>query len=427
MTKLSLRTTIAVPAALCLAFGGALLAAGPASAAPLPVITVTAPSTGSTTVVSETTTTDVVAFSGTGVPQGDSLVVKYDAGDGSDSLTATVAHFTDTAGSWKADVTFDGLAAGATHVRADLTALATDGTTVDAVGTSVFDFAVAPSAGLATATTNVSATTIDVASTTGITVSGTGFAANEPIQVGVADVAQDIQPTNTVTATADANGDYTTTLILPASTPGSTYRVGLSGATSQRFATTDVAILGDPTITAPADGSKLVGKSVTFTGTATPGSEILVILDTTADFNAALGSASTPQAMMRSAKADGKIVSPKASDPTGTFLPVGASGTWSVTADDVPAGDYTFVVISQVDDGTGAAVVNESGDPLITGAGPVEFTLAAPAVTTTAATGPTLAFTGSQDAVPATIGGGLLLLVGAGLLVVARRRRHAAE
>ncbi|RKR76418.1 hypothetical protein [Frondihabitans australicus] len=429
MKNISARTAIAVPAALCLALGGALFTAGAANAAPvpLPVFTVTTPAPGASAVPSLPDTTDVVDFAGTGAITGDTLAVSYNDGADSPVLAATVANYAVASGNWNADVTFPGLAAGTKHVSATVQEINADGTTVDASFPVTFDFAVAPSAGLAKVTTDVTATTVDDASDTGIAVSGTGFAANEPITLVVGTGTKVVTPTTAPTATADANGDYTTQLVLPADAPGGDYSVSVAGTTSVRVATADFAVLGDPGITAPTAGAKLTGKSVTFSGTATPGSEVLVILDTTADFNSQLGgSTASASRMMSAAKADSNVVEPKATDPTGTFLPVGASGTWTVTASGLPADDYTFIVVSQVDDGTGSAAVNENGDPLITIGGPVEFTLAAPAAAIVpASTGgtQTLAFTGSQDAVPATIGGGLLLLVGAGLMVVARRRR----
>ncbi len=428
MTTLSLRMAIAVPAALCLAFGGALLAAGPASAVPL-IFAVTSPT--STTPAIPASEVEAVPFSGTGLTTGDAIAVTYQGGtNGTTPEVATVtAPTNDGSGNWTASVGFPATAPGQDGITYRVTELAAGVPDTNAtVAAGTFTFATAPVLGTAELQATPSAATIEDASSTGFTVGGGEYGPSEPLTFAlVGPKGESLVPTGTIPATTNADGTFQANLIVPADAPGGDYVLKVTGTVSGQSQVAGLAILGDPTITAPADGSKLVGKSVTFTGTATPGSEILVILDTTADFNATLGSASTPQAMMRSAKADGTIVSPKASDPTGTFLPVGASGTWSVTADDVPAGDYTFIVISQVDDGTGAAVVNESSDPLITGAGPSEFTLAAPAVTTTAATGPTLAFTGSQDAVPAAIGGGLLLLVGAGLVVVARRRRHAAE
>ncbi|OIH95533.1 hypothetical protein [Curtobacterium sp. MCBA15_001] len=179
--------------------------------------------------------------------------------------------------------------------------------------------------------------------------------------------------------------------------------------------------LDTPVITSPKDGAALVGSTVTFEGTGTPGSNILVV------------AAPTDQVM---AQAQSRAAAEPA-DPTDPIV-VGADGTWSVTLAAEP-GDYTAVAQSFLLDANGDPVLDENGDPVISDpSDPVQFTLAAAAATNPVVSAPgagtgtgavtpngQLAFTGA-DLAPAGIAAGLLALAGTVLMVVARRRARMA-
>ncbi|WP_153001761.1 hypothetical protein [Curtobacterium oceanosedimentum] len=180
-------------------------------------------------------------------------------------------------------------------------------------------------------------------------------------------------------------------------------------------------VLDKPVITAPKDGATVTGPDVTFEGTGTPGSNILLVAVPTDQLNAR--AAAEP------------------ADPTDPIV-VGADGTWSVTLA-VEPGDYTAVAQGFLLDADGEPVVDADGEPVVSDpSDPVEFTVTAavaPVGTTPAAgsggagtapvaTTPTgqLAFTGA-DLAPAGIAAGLLALIGTALMVVmARRRAHSA-
>ncbi|MGU3410642.1 hypothetical protein ACLBWP_11085 [Microbacterium sp. M1A1_1b] len=172
--------------------------------------------------------------------------------------------------------------------------------------------------------------------------------------------------------------------------------------------------LDTPVITSPKDGAELVGDSVTFEGTGTPGSNILVVAAPTDQVNANARAAAEP------------------ADPTDPIV-VGTDGTWSVTLAAAP-GDYTAVAQGFLLDANGDPVLDANGDPVVSApSDPVQFTLVAAAATTPVNTGGTgtgtgavtptgqLAFTGA-DLAPAGVAAGLLALAGTALMIVARRR-----
>ena len=202
-------------------------------------------------------------------------------------------------------------------------------------------------------------------------------------------------------------GDVTVAFSLPAVT------------TTPTPTPTPTPTLATPVITSPKDGAKLVGSTVTFTGTGTPGSNILLVAAPTDQVNAKARAAAEPN------------------DPTDPIV-VGANGTWTVTLAAKP-GDYTAVAQAFLLDADGEPVLDAAGDPVVSDPStPVEFTLTAAVATGTTPVGtgtgttpngagtttPTgqLAFTGA-DVAPAAITGGLLALAGTVLTVVLARRR----
>lgn len=297
--------------------------------------------------------------------------------------------------------------------------------------TRTVTFAKAPNPGAPTASVIPIVTTLDKATVQGLQLNASNFTPGEPLTVTMKDVTsgRTVAITQSSAApAADTAGALTEQLTLPASTTGYDFEVTVTGTTSGDTAVAPVALLGDPTITAPTEAEKLVGSTVTFSGTGTPGSNIVLVYGPTAEIKAQLEKTETA---MKRAQA-GTRLAPKASapqassptDPAAATDPiiVGTDGTWSVTLKAEP-GAYTVLAAGALLDADGNVLLDQDGDPLITNpTTPVDFTLAA-AVTTTSSTGQTLAFTGSSDALPAGIGGGVLLLAGLALTIAARRRR----
>lgn len=195
-----------------------------------------------------------------------------------------------------------------------------------------------------------------------------------------------------------------------------TVRFSLPAATTPP--TTPIA-LDTPVITSPENGAEVVGSQVTFEGTGTPGSNILLLAVPTDQVTPTARAAAQP------------------ADPTDPIV-VGTDGTWAVTLAAAP-GDYTAAATSFLLGADGQPVLDTNGDPVVSAPSePVEFTVTAtPAAgttpvgsgTTPVATGtgtvtPTgeLAFTGA-DITPAAVIAGLLMLAGAALTVVMARRR----
>jgi hypothetical protein len=186
-------------------------------------------------------------------------------------------------------------------------------------------------------------------------------------------------------------------------------------------ATAPTQTIATPKITSPTNGAKLTGSQVTFTGTGTPGANIIVAVVPTSEVQTLEDQAA---ASMKSAMR----VAPRAATPADPEDPivVNAQGIWSVTLALKP-GDYTAEAASVLLDANGDPVVGTDGSPVVAGpSNDVEFVLAA--AVTTAATGTTsdpgsLAFTGSNAAPEAGIAAALLAL-GGGLMAAARRRRR---
>ncbi|GGF35829.1 LPXTG cell wall anchor domain-containing protein [Subtercola lobariae] len=185
------------------------------------------------------------------------------------------------------------------------------------------------------------------------------------------------------------------------------------GTVIRSFTLPAPALFPAPVITSPTNGQALTGSTVTFTGTGKPGANIALIIAPTAALKA--------QAKAKAAPA--KPTDPIVVDPT--------SGIWTVTLALQP-NDYTAVAteVTLDSDGNLIAIISEPSAP-------VEFTLAAAAVTpvvvvtpttptTTAATSAsgTLAETGLDATALAGLSA-LLLLAGA-VLVLVRRKRHTS-
>ncbi|AMM22602.1 hypothetical protein AX769_20890 (plasmid) [Frondihabitans sp. PAMC 28766] len=193
--------------------------------------------------------------------------------------------------------------------------------------------------------------------------------------------------------------------------------------------TAPVPTIATPVITSPKTGAKITGDQVTFTGTGTPGANIVVAVVPTADVKAA--------AIQRLAAPAAATPAATPADPAAPIV-VNAKGVWSVTVALTP-NDYTAEAASFLLAADGTPVVDANGDPVVAGpSNDVEFTLAA--AVTTAATGPTtpiatataasasadgssLAFTGSNPA-PAVGFAGILLALGGAFAFIARRRRR---
>lgn len=403
------------------------LAVAPNSLAPF---SVTKPVSNSTTPVESTTPT----FAGTG-QAGDTITITYGARAAKTGVAATTVVKDDN--TWSTTTDFSQLEPGATDGSALVTETTPAGTVVPGADRARINF-VFPTAPVAAVPASIAVTptktTVLKASTTGIAVSAEGFSPDEQVVVAVTDAKGTAIPLAgdrpAQTFASDTDGSYDDTLLLPANVVGGTYTVTVKGVRSGVAVKTSFYALGAPTITSPTNGQKLVGSTVTFSGTGTPGSDIGVIALTTKAYKAALAQEKATAA--KSPAAASRLASPRAgtaanpADPTARII-VGANGRWSVTVAAKP-GDYTAVAVAALLDANGDPVVDAAGTPIAAGpSAPVEFVLSA-AVITPAAAGvagdgtTTLAYTGSNTA-PLAISGSLVLLVGAGLMVAARRRR----
>ena len=272
----------------------------------------------------------------------------------------------------------------------------------------------------------------DTAATRTVTFSGTGTAGSRVsldgdfpfVQATVADdgawsvdvtFAEDAATAQSVRLTqvtgGVGTGDVTVRFSLPAATTPPTTPP-----------TTPIA-LDTPVITTPENGAEVVGSQVTFEGTGTPGSNILLVAVPTDQVTPTARAAAQP------------------ADPTDPIV-VGTDGTWSVTLAAAP-GDYTAAATSFLLGADGQPVLDANGDPVVSAPSePVEFTVTAtpaagttpvgtgtgsgtaPVATGTGTVTPTgeLAFTGA-DITPAAVIAGLLMLAGTALTVVMARRR----
>lgn len=185
--------------------------------------------------------------------------------------------------------------------------------------------------------------------------------------------------------------------------------------------TTPDVTLDAPVITSPTEGQVVVGDQVTFEGTGTPGSNILLAVvptDQLDELEAAEGD-------------DTMAAAAEPADPTDPIV-VDADGNWTVTLALTPD-DYTAAAVAFLLDETGAPVLDAAGQPVISDpSADVAFSLVAAVVpagtpATPIATGTTgLAYTGSEGTEAAIGIGAAVLLLGATLMVLARRRAKLA-
>ncbi|BDZ47933.1 hypothetical protein GCM10025867_01740 [Frondihabitans sucicola] len=382
--------------------------------------------------VPSTTTTPV--FSGTGTP-GSTVEIAY-IGAGKKVFTAGSATV-GTDGTWTITTSFADLGPGIT--KAVLTVDELDATGAPVSGATpvirLVSFTRPPvQAQGESIVLTPDYPTVDGASTIGIGLATTGFAADESLVVTVTgpNGKAAVWAGSETAPVADADGAFSELITLPATATGGEYVVTVTGATSKLVLSKKASVLGDPTITSPTAGQRLIGTKVTFTGTGTPGSSIGLVVVPTGEFKAAEAAATSAASAgggSSTAKAPAAATpSAAASDPTGSSdenIVVGAAGTWSVTVTLPKPGDYTAFAIAGLVDAAGDPVSDNTGLPVLAGpSADVEFVLAAPTIVTASTTGQQeLAFTGT-NAAPYVVSGGLAILLGAGLLFATRRRRE---
>ena len=303
---------------------------------------------------------------------------------------------------------------------------------------------------VATVPTPVLDAPVITAPTQGETVTGTEVTFEGTGTPGV-DIGLVVAPTDQVSTLADdpaarivvdAAGDWTVTLALaPADYTAVAAQVLLDAAgqpvvdangapvASAPSAPVDftleaaaVAPLDAPVITSPTQGQVVVGDQVTFEGTGTPGSNILLAVVPTDQLDE-LEAAENGRAAAAAVPAD-------PADP----IIVDAAGDWTVTLALTPD-DYTAAAVSFLLDGDGLPVLDAAGAPIVSApSADVAFSLVA-AVTPAAlpttgigtGTGTTgLAYTGSEGTEAAIGIGAAVLLLGSTLMVLARRRAKLA-
>jgi hypothetical protein len=177
-------------------------------------------------------------------------------------------------------------------------------------------------------------------------------------------------------------------------------------------------VLDAPVITSPTQGQVVVGDQVTFEGTGTPGSNVLLAV------------VPTDQLDELEAAENGRAAAPAPADPADPIV-VDAAGTWTVTLALTP-NDYTAAAVSFLLDADGLPVLDAAGQPIVSApSADVAFSLVAavtpaalPATPIAGTTG--LAYTGSEGTEAAIGIGAAVLLLGSTLMVLARRRAKLA-
>ena len=183
--------------------------------------------------------------------------------------------------------------------------------------------------------------------------------------------------------------------------------------------TTPDATLDAPVITSPTEGQVVVGDQVTFEGTGTPGSNILLAVVPTDQLDE-----------LEAAQGDMSSAAAEPADPTDPIV-VDADGNWTVTLALTPD-DYTAAAVAFLLDANGEPVLDAAGQPIISDpsadvafsviaavvpAGTPATPIAAPVASPTG-----LAYTGSEGTEAAIGIGAAVLLLGSTLMVLARRR-----
>ncbi|MFD1339943.1 LPXTG cell wall anchor domain-containing protein [Microbacterium lemovicicum] len=378
------RRMLALPAAAALALGGLLISAPAASAAETPAIIITSPLPGGT-LQSRTVTISGVANAGA------SVVVT--SADGLTELGRTEVPGTDGA---------------ATPFSVELTPYADDAPTAQSVlvtatydGTPLpplpLDF-VLPAGPQDSAFDVLSPMPGETVLARTVVFAGTG---DDGATVTVVD--GEGQPVAGTAPVVVADGQWITVGTYDPDAPTAqsvTVTQVLEGAPDEEK-TVEFALpvlLPAPVITAPTAGQALTGSTVTFTGTGTPGTNVLLAVLPTASLQELSAQAAEP------------------ADPEDPIV-VDAAGTWSVTVELLP-GDWTAAaVLVQLDEN--GQVANILSDP----SAEVQFTLTpAVAPVVPANTVKTLANTGPKDVGGFAVAGVLFTVAGAALMVARRRR-----
>ena len=378
MTRpLTWKRLLAVPAALTLALGGAVLTAAPATAAPLDPVTITAPVDGTVSAVR------TVAVSGTG-SDGDVVTVSAE----SDAFSP-VDVIVPAGGIWNTSVTFPDTAAAAQTIVADQIA-ADDTATTDSVAviipapvvpvvpflvTSPADGADIPSRLVEFEGTAPAGATITV-TVNGEEGFGSVFAEDDgtfafpgffPFELGT-DVTVVVNATDT-----EGNELTPETLQLSLLEP-----------------------IAAPVITSPASGAVITGGTVTFSGTGIAGNTVVVIV---------APDEATATAILANPDFDITALVPT--------VVVGADGRWTVSTT-LPLGGYTAAALH-----TETPITDVDSEVLSLPSNEVAFSLVAPVVRRQlAATGPV----SGGFAAP----GALVILAGLGMVIASRRRTTIA-
>ena len=186
-----------------------------------------------------------------------------------------------------------------------------------------------------------------------------------------------------------------------------------------------------PVITAPVDGEVVIGDRVTVAGTGTPGNAIGLFVVPTA--NLSTEPAPDEDQVRPLAQPDPQ---PAPTDLAGQII-VEEDGTWSATLALVP-NDYTAAAVQLLVDEEGQPVVDAVGLPIVSAPSiDVAFSLVAAVPLPAAPTPPVavapvrpaataLAYTGTETAGVALGLAGGLTLAGTALTLAARRRRELA-
>jgi hypothetical protein len=339
-TTFSWRRAVAVPAALTLALGGALLSTTTAQAVQGDLV-VSTPAAGTTTDSRSVTVT------GTATP-GASIEVFSDATEstslGTAAADATSGAFTAPLTPYAADATPEQSVFVVESVtdEADETA---------AVAFFLPDLAVtSPEAGATTASRTVEVTgtgiptaTITLTPSAGTAVVGQITVGADRTWVGSVTFPADVAPEQTITVDqalgTSGRGQVVQPVVLPAVVTPPTTPVPLPA----------------PVITSPADGETVTGTEVTFEGTGTPGADIGLLVTPTG------------------------TVGTLADDPAARII-VDVNGDWTVTLALQPAA-YTAVAAQILVDASGRPVLDGNGRPIASDdSAPVDFVLEAPAV-----------------------------------------------
>jgi hypothetical protein len=304
-SKFSWRKVLAVPAILSLALGGALLAAAPANAAEAGLI-VTAPANGATT-ASRTVTVSGSVFGG-------SVVIVY-AADGTTELARTNPGGelnTPTPYSVVLPVYADDASAAQTIKVGGLYG----GSGIPQRTVNFTLPAVAPVFAVTSPTEGETLTSRTVV------FSGTG---TDGSTVNVLDADGDRIPGTEAAVVSD--GTWTTTGTYPddAAVAQTVYVNQVTGGAGRGEQTVNFTLpptlLPAPVITSPTNGQIVTGATVTFTGTGTPDTNVLLLVVPTDLLNQPTARAAAP------------------ADPTDPIL-VDAAGNWTVTLALAPE-DYT--------------------------------------------------------------------------------------